>query len=61
MTISTPVTAANSSIDFSRDLLLRDGAMLRLRALRPTDRDGLKALLSRCSPESIRYRFLHPV
>ncbi len=61
MTISTPVTTANSSIDFSRDLLLRDGAMLRLRALRPTDRDGLKSLLSRCSPDSIRYRFLHPV
>jgi len=52
---------ANSLSDFSRDLVLRDGAMLRFRALRPGDRDALKALLSRCSPGSIRYRFLHSI
>ncbi len=51
----------NSLTDFSRDLLLRDGSMLRFRALRPGDRDALKALLSRCSPDSIRYRFLHSI
>ena len=51
----------NSLTDFSRDLLLRDGAMLRFRALRPGDRDALKDLLSRCSPDSIRYRFLHSI
>jgi hypothetical protein len=45
----------NSLTDFSRDLLLRDGAMLRFRALRPGDRGALKYLLSRCSPDSIRY------
>jgi hypothetical protein len=50
---------ANSLSDFSRDLVLRDGAMLRFRALRPGDRDALKALLIRCSPDSIRYRFLN--
>src|SRR6266540_3936657 len=44
----------NSLTDFSRDLLLRDGAMLRFRALRPGDRGVLKDLLSRCSPGSIR-------
>jgi len=53
--------AQNSLTDFSRDLLLRDGAMLRFRALGPSDRDALKALLSRCSPDSIRYRFLHSI
>ena len=47
--------------EFSRDLLLRDGAMLRLRPLRPEDREKLKGLVARCSPESIRFRFLHPV
>jgi acetyl coenzyme A synthetase (ADP forming)-like protein len=52
---------ANSLSDFSRDLVLRDGAMLRFRALRPGDRDALKDLLSRCSPGSIRYRFLHSI
>jgi hypothetical protein len=51
----------NSLTDFSRDLLLRDGAMLRFRALRPGDRGALKDLLSRCSPGSIRYRFLHSI
>ena len=51
----------NSLTDFSRDLLLRDGAMLRFRALRPGDRGALKDLLSRCSPDSIRYRFLHSI
>jgi RimJ/RimL family protein N-acetyltransferase len=52
---------ANSLSDFSRDLVLRDGAMLRFRALRPGDRDALKGLLRRCSPGSIRYRFLHSI
>ena len=51
----------NSFTDFSRDLLLRDGAMLRFRALRYGDRGALKDLLSRCSPDSIRYRFLHSI
>jgi hypothetical protein len=53
--------ARNSLADFSRDLLLRDGAILRFRALRPGDRDALKALFSRCSPASIRYRFLQSI
>jgi len=52
---------ANSLSEFSRDLVLRDGAMLRFRALRPSDRDALNAFLSRCSPDSIRYRFLHSI
>ncbi|MGH9837665.1 MAG: GNAT family N-acetyltransferase [Blastocatellia bacterium] len=51
----------NSIENFSRDVLLRDGAVLRLRALRQSDREGLVALFNRCSPETIRYRFLRMV
>ncbi|MBO0859394.1 MAG: hypothetical protein J2P21_13115 [Chloracidobacterium sp.] len=51
----------NSMTGFSRDLILRDGAMLRFRALRPGDRRALKDLLSRCSPASLRYRILHAI
>ncbi|MDX2030391.1 MAG: GNAT family N-acetyltransferase [Blastocatellia bacterium] len=47
--------------DISRDVPLRDGAVLRLRWLRPTDREGLVGLFNRCSPETIRYRFLRMV
>lgn len=51
----------NSLENFLRDVYLRDGAVLRLRSLRSTDREGLAALFSRCSPETIRYRFLRMI
>jgi acetate---CoA ligase (ADP-forming) len=54
----TTASIKETSFRFYRDLLLRDGAVLRVRALRPEDRNGLKALFGRCSPETIRYRFL---
>jgi acetyl coenzyme A synthetase (ADP forming)-like protein len=47
--------------EFSRDLLLRDGAVLRVRSMRHGDREALKDLFARCSPQSIRFRFLHQV
>ncbi|HMY74155.1 MAG TPA: GNAT family N-acetyltransferase [Blastocatellia bacterium] len=47
--------------NFSRDVLLRDGALLRMRALRQSDREGLIALFNRCSPETRRYRFLRMI
>jgi GNAT superfamily N-acetyltransferase len=47
--------------DFSEDLSLRDGTELKLRSLRPGDKGGLVALFKRCSPESIRYRFLSKI
>lgn len=50
-----------SNENFSRDVLLRDGALLRMRALRQTDREGLIALFNRCSPETRRYRFLRMI
>lgn len=47
--------------DFCEDLQLRDGAKLKLRSLCPSDKGGLIALFKRCSPESIRYRFLSTI
>ncbi len=47
--------------EFTRDLLLRDGALLRVRVLRLDDRDKLRALFERCSPETLRYRFLYSI
>lgn len=54
-------SSLGSVADFSRPLVLRDGTALRLRALRQSDRAGLIALFKRCSPETIRYRFLRMV
>lgn len=51
----------NTHENFPSDLLLRDGSALRMRSLRPTDREALVALFKRCSPETIRYRFLRMV
>src|SRR5215468_8797144 len=47
--------------DFSRDVLLRDGLMLRLRSAHTSDRQALADMFSRCSTQTIRYRFLHLV
>ena len=46
---------------FSQDVLLRNGAMLRLRPLQATDRAGLRELFNRCSPETRRLRFLRVI
>jgi acetyl coenzyme A synthetase (ADP forming)-like protein len=55
------MTEQKHTTTFSRDLLLRDGAVLRVRSMRHDDRQALKDLFARCSPESIRFRFLHQV
>jgi acetate---CoA ligase (ADP-forming) len=47
--------------NFSRDVLLRQGEVLRMRHLREDDRESLIALFKRCSPETIRYRFLRMI
>ena len=52
---------STSSEIFLRDVLLRDGVLLQMRALLQTDREGLIALFNRCSPESRRYRFLRMI
>jgi acetate---CoA ligase (ADP-forming) len=59
MLISNPDLKSLRS--FSRDVLLRDGAVLRMRALQQDDRESLIALFDRCSPETIRYRFLRMI
>jgi len=55
------IITGHSNEHFSHDVLLRDGALLRMRALLQTDREGLIALFNRCSPESRRYRFLRMI
>jgi acetyl coenzyme A synthetase (ADP forming)-like protein len=45
----------------SQEVILRNGAMLRLRSLQPTDRTGLSDLFNRCSPETRRLRFLRVI
>ncbi len=42
---------------FEADVVLRDGSTLRLRPIRPQDRDELLGLYDRLSPESRRFRF----
>ena len=46
---------------YESDVVLRDGSTLRLRPVRPEDRDGLLALYDRLSPESRRFRFFATV
>ena len=55
------VESAGSLQNFSMDVLLRDGSVLRMRALQQSDREPLIALFNRCSPETIRYRFLRMI
>ncbi|NOT60206.1 MAG: GNAT family N-acetyltransferase [Acidobacteria bacterium] len=50
-----------SFADYNQDILLRDGALLRMRALQREDRTALEELFQRCSPDSIRFRFLFPL
>ena len=54
-------TSIHPITDFDRDVLLRDGTLLRLRLVHPGDRDSLTAMFGRCSQQTIRYRFLHLV
>jgi len=56
-----PNQTTNSLENFSRDVLLRNGAVLRMRALRQTDRQALIDLFNRCSPETRRFRFLRMI
>jgi GNAT superfamily N-acetyltransferase len=45
---------------FNTTETLADGEMVRIRALRPNDKDGLVGLFDRLSPKSIYQRFLGP-
>jgi GNAT superfamily N-acetyltransferase len=51
----------NPLTEYCKDLRLRDGTMLKLRALRHSDKSGLIGIFKRCSPETIRYRFLSSI
>ena len=43
--------------EYESDVVLRDGSTLRLRPVRPGDREGLLALYGRLSPDSRWFRF----
>ena len=59
--VSEVVTPTNSLPTFSSKAVLRDGSKIELKPLQPGDIASLQALLARCSPESLRFRFLHGV
>lgn len=42
--------------EYAEPVILRDGASLTLRAVRPSDKTQLADLFGRLSPQSIRYR-----
>ena len=59
----TPVAEARGRLDpasYSAAEALRDGRQVEIRALRPTDADGLKAAVARISSESLYRRFFGP-
>lgn len=61
MLTSTDQLNPRTLTNFARAVILRDGAEMQLRALQQNDRASLIALFNRCSPETIRYRFLRMV
>lgn len=54
-------SAAYNVAYFPRNVRLDDGSLLRLRELRPRDRERLKSFFARCTPQAIRYRFHSPI
>ncbi len=59
--MSVIISASNLLTSFPKDVVFRDGETRQIRALQPNDQEKLKALLSRCSAESLRFRFLHAI
>lgn len=59
--MSLPNAEPKSWLRIPKTVLFRDGVARQIRALRQSDRDGLKALLARCSLETLRFRFLHAI
>jgi GNAT superfamily N-acetyltransferase len=51
----------NATGGWPRLVTLRDGATLSLRPLTPADRAHVEDLIRRCSPETLRRRFLQPI
>lgn len=59
--MSDKAAATDSLVHLARRVSLRNGTVLQVRMLHSDEQEGVKALLARCSPESLRYRFLHPI
>jgi RimJ/RimL family protein N-acetyltransferase len=61
--MSTLVSRSRGALDpasFSAVQTLRDGKQVEIRALRPADRDGLKAAIERLGSASLYRRFFSP-
>jgi acetyl coenzyme A synthetase (ADP forming)-like protein len=52
------MTSTGQARAYVTDVLLRDGTSLRLRAIRPDDKERLADHFRRLGPESVRHRFL---
>ena len=52
------MSAGPSDADYRSEGVLKDGSLLRLRALRPDDHERLRAMGERCSEETLYYRFM---
>jgi L-amino acid N-acyltransferase YncA len=57
---SAPANAYAPVADLSQRAVLRDGAAVRVRAIRADDKQRLREAFERLSPETIYRRFLHP-
>ena len=62
---TTPGTAdvggKGQTASFCRHAVLRDGTRVRMRAIRPDDKERLRLAFEDLSPESVYQRFFHPV
>ena len=61
--MTSPATETRGSVDaagYSALETLRDGWQVEIRAMRPTDMDGMKAAVARVSAKSLYRRFFGP-
>jgi acyl-CoA hydrolase/GNAT superfamily N-acetyltransferase len=47
--------------DLEQDFTMKDGRLLRVRAIRPSDEEGMRNLFYRFSEDSIYYRYFSPI
>jgi GNAT superfamily N-acetyltransferase len=60
-TTESPGSVAARAANFAARGVLRDGTAVGIRAIRPDDKERLRAGFEQLSPRSVYRRFLHPV
>src|ERR1700731_1826988 len=58
--LSSGPSTMPKATDYSATERLRDGRVATVRALRPSDRNGMLAAIGRTSPQSLQRRFFVP-